>query len=206
MAFRHLKIMAFAALTAAPLLVQAQGPAAAPPVAVQAGAYGVEPLHTRILFSVAHMGFTTWYGEFSGASGTLKLDPAKIGASQVDITLPSASLSTSNAAVDTELKSDKWFDVAKFDTIKFHSTKVTQTGANTADIAGDFTMHGVTRSIVLKAKFNAAGVNPIDKAFTTGFEVSGDIKRSDFGVLTYLPLIGDDVHLIISAAFEKKAA
>ncbi|WP_255326524.1 YceI family protein [Sphingobium sp. EM0848] len=200
MARYHLGFALFvSALTAAPTVAQAQ------PAAVQAGAYGVEAAHTRILFSVSHMGFSTWYGEFTGASGTLDLDPAKLAQSKVDITVPAASLSTSNATLDGELKGDKWFNVAQFDTIRFHSTRITKTGENTADVTGDLTLHGVTKPVVLKAKFNAAGANPLTKAYTVGFEVAGDVKRSDFGVSTYVPLIGDNVHLIISAAFEKKA-
>ena len=206
MAIQSLKAAVLAAaLIAAPALVQAQKSASAP-VAAQAGTYGVESTHTRILFAVSHLGFSTWYGEFTGATGTLVLDPAKIASSQVDITVPAASISTSNAKLDGELKGEKWFDVAKFDIVRFRSTKVTKTGAATADIAGELTLHGVTKPVVLKAKFNAAGPNPMTKAYTVGFEVSGDIKRSDFGIATYVPLIGDNVHLIISAAFEKKGA
>ncbi|MCW6533978.1 YceI family protein [Sphingomonas lycopersici] len=206
MTFRPLKAAVLAAaFVVTPALVLAQS-ATTRPAAVQAGTYGVEPYHTRVLFAVSHLGFSTWYGEFTGASGSLTLDPAKLGESHVDIAVPAASISTSNAKLDDELKGDKWFDVAKYDTIRFRSTRITRTGANSADIAGDLTLHGVTRPVVLKARFNAAGVNPLDKAYTVGFEVSGDIKRSDFGVTTYVPMVGDDVHLIISAAFEKKAA
>lgn len=206
MTFRPLKAAALAAaFVVTPALVLAQS-ATTTPAAVQAGTYGVEPYHTRVLFAVSHLGFSTWYGEFTGASGSLTLDPAKLGESHVDIAVPAASISTSNAKLDDELKGDKWFDVAKYDTIRFRSTRITRTGANSADIAGDLTLHGVTKPVVLKARFNAAGVNPLDKAYTVGFEVSGDIKRSDFGVTTYVPMVGDDVHLIISAAFEKKAA
>nr|WP_087573501.1 YceI family protein [Sphingomonas sp. CDS-1] len=206
LSFHRFKIAALvAALVAVPTIGLAQNSAGVA-TSVQAGTYGVEAAHTRVLFAVSHLGFSTWYGEFTGASGTLILDPAKIGSSQVDIRVPAASLSTSNATLDGELKGDKWLDVAKFDTVRFRSTRVTKTGESTADIAGDLTLHGVTKPIVLKAKFNAAGPNPMSKAYTVGFEVSGDIKRSDFGVSSYVPMIGDDVHLIISAAFEKKAA
>ena len=198
-------IAAFA-LVATAGAAAAQSPANPSPAAVQAGAYGVEPAHTRVLFSVSHMGFSTWYGEFTGASGSLTLDPKNARVDAVSVSVPTASISTSNATLNEELKGDKWFDAAKFDTISFRSTKVVPTGAKTADVVGELTLHGVTRPVTLKATFNAAGVNPLTKGYTVGFEVSGDIKRSDFGVSTYVPLIGDDVHLIISAAFEKKAS
>jgi polyisoprenoid-binding protein YceI len=69
---------------------------------------------------------------------------------------------------------------------------------------GDLTLHGVTKSVTLDARFIGSGVNPLDKKYTAGFEITGDIKRSDFGVTKYVPLIGDTVHLSINAAFEKQ--
>ena len=166
----------------------------------------VEPSHTRVLFAVSHMGFSTWFGEFTGASGSLTIDPKNAQVDAVSVSVPTASVSTSNAKLDEELKSAEWLGAAQFDTIRFRSTRVIPTGAGTADVVGELTLHGVTRPVTLKASFNGAGVNPLSKGYTVGFEVSGDVKRSDFGVKTYVPLIGDDVHLIISAAFEKKAS
>ncbi len=196
-----LALAAFAALgLATPTLAQTSSAATA---AVQSGAYAIEPSHTRILFSVSHFGFTTYYGEFTGASGSLTLNPKTPSASKLEVSVPTASVSTTNAKLDGELKGEAWFDAAKYPTISFHSTKVTSTGPRTADVAGELTLHGVTRPLVLKAHFHGAGINPLDKAYTTGFEVSGKIKRSDFGVKTYVPMVGDEVDLIISAAFEK---
>ncbi len=169
---------------------------------VEAGAYAVEPTHTRVLFSVSHMGFTTWYGEFTKTSGTLTLDPAHPAASKLTIKIDTASVSTSNSVLDSELKSPTWFGAAAYPSIDFVSTKVQQTGANTAKVTGNLTFHGVTKPVTLSVKFNGAGINPMDKKYTAGFEVSGELKRSDFGVKTYVPMIGDDVKLIISAGFE----
>ena len=172
------------------------------PAATEAGAYSVEPYHTRVLFSVSHLGFTTWYGEFSNVSGSLNLDPKAPAKSTLEIHIPVASLSTSNATVDGELKGDKWFDAAQFPEIIFKADKVVSTGKDSAKVTGSLTFHGVTKPVTLAVKFNGAGINVLDKKYTAGFEVSGKIKRSDFGVKTYLPLIGDDVDLIVSAGFE----
>jgi polyisoprenoid-binding protein YceI len=150
------------------------------------------------------MGFSTWYGDFSGATGTLTLDPKKPATAALDVSIPVASVSTTNAKLDGELKSADWFDAAKFPTISFKSTKVAPTGPTTALVTGDLTFHGVTKPVTLEATFKASGANPMSKAFTIGFEVKGKLKRSDFGVATYVPLIGDEVELIISAPFEKK--
>jgi polyisoprenoid-binding protein YceI len=160
-------------------------------------------VHTRVLFSVSHMGFTTWYGDFTQAAGALELDPAHPADSRVEVSLPTASVSTTNAVLDGELKGPDWFDAARYPTISFRSRQVTVTGPGRADVAGDLTLHGVTRPVTLHARFNAAGVNPLDKTYTAGFEAHGSIKRSEFGVTKYVPLVGDDVDLIISAAFVK---
>ena len=149
------------------------------------------------------MGFTTWYGEFANVSGALKLDPKAPEKSAVDIHIPTNTVSTNNAKLDGELKSDQWLDAAQYPDIAFKSVKVVATGKETAKLIGDLTLHGVTRPVTLAVKFNDAGVNPLDKKYTVGFNATGSIKRSDFGVKTYLPLIGDEVGLIISAGFER---
>ena len=105
--------------------------------------------------------------------------------------------------LDEELKSPMFLDAAAYPTIGFTSTSVTQTGPGTARIVGDLTLHGVTHPVTLDAKFNAGGINPLDHKYTIGFDATGHIKRGDFGVTKYVPLVGDQVDLIISAGFEK---
>ena len=185
---------------------QAAGPANPDPTAVQAGAYTVEPVHTRIGFSLSHMGFSTWYGDFTGATGSLTLDPARPASDRLSITLPIASVSTTNAKLDGELKSPGWLDATQFPTASFVSSQVTPTGPGQADVMGQLTLHGVTRPLTLHVKFNGAGANPLNKAYTVGFDAQGMIKRSDFGVVKNVPLIGDEVTLTLSGAFVKVTA
>ncbi len=191
--------------------VLAQPPRPAPfmperdPAKVQPGAYVVEPLHTRIMFGVSHKGFTTYYGQFTGASGALTLDPKNPAASQFDIKVPVETISTTNSVLDGELRDKGWMDPADYPTIEFKSTSVKPTGPSTADVTGEFTFHGVTKPLSLHVKFNAAGFDPMDKAYIAGFSVTGGFKRSDWGFKTAVPVIGDDVDLIISAAFKKAA-
>jgi polyisoprenoid-binding protein YceI len=173
------------------------------PNAVTPGAYVVEPGHTRVQFAVSHIGFTQFFGDFTGAKGTLVLDPQNIATSKVDITLPVASVSTTNATLDGELKSADWLDATTYPTIRFVSTKIVRTAPDKATITGELTLHGVTKSVELQATFNGSGVNPLDKAYTVGFDATAKFKRSDFGVKTYLPMIGDETSVRISAAFEK---
>ena len=198
---KKISAAAFAAVLLAGAPAHAQAVPGQNPEAVKAGGYSVEPTHTRVLFSVSHMGFTTWYGEFSNVSGTLNLAPKAVAKSDLDITIPTDTISTSNTKLDGELKSPNWLDATQFPTIEFKATHIVKTGRDTAKIIGDLTLHGVTKPVTLNAVFNGAGVNPLSKQYTAGFNATGEIKRSDFGVKTYLPLIGDEVTLTISAAF-----
>ena len=168
------------------------------------GSYKVESYHTQVGFSISHFGFTNYSGLFSGATGTLQLDPAKLGTSKLDISIPVDSVTTTVSKLTDELKGDQWFDTAKFPKATFVSTQVVPT-AEGATVTGNFTLHGITKPVVLHVRFIGAGVNPIDKAYTVGFEATGTIKRSDFGVKTYLPAVGDEVQLNIAGAFEQQA-
>lgn len=197
-------LAAFAGAALISLSAPALAQVSTDPTTVQAGTYALEPSHARVVFSVSHMGFSTWYGDFAKPTGSLTLDPKAVAAAKLDVTIPVASVTTTNTVLDGELKSAAWFDATTYPTITFHSTKVVPTGASTAKVTGDLTFHGVTKPVTLDVTFKGAGSNPMSKAYTIGFDAKGSLKRSDFGVKTYVPLIGDDVDLLISAPFEKK--
>jgi polyisoprenoid-binding protein YceI len=194
-------MVALLALSSLAPQAMAQQVASKDPSAVKAGTYKVESYHTQISFSISHLGFSYFSGFFSGASGTLTLDPAKIGISKLDVSVPVQSLLTTVPILDSELKGEQWFDTAKFPTATFVSTKITKTSSDGATIVGDLTLHGVTKPVTLKARLVGAGTNPLDKSFTIGFEATGAIKRDDFGIKQDLPLVGDDVTLKIAGAF-----
>jgi len=191
-----------ALLAAAPVVIHAQV-ADPSPAAAQAGSYTVESSHTRVGFSVSHFGFSDWFGEFANVTGSLALDPADVTRSKLAVSIPVATIATTNTTLDDELRSAEWFDAGAYPAITFVSTKVERTGERTADVTGNLTFHGVTKPVTLKASFNGGGVNPMNKAYTVGFNATGTIKRSDFGVTKYVPVVGDEVTLRISAAFEK---
>lgn len=170
----------------------------------QSGTYAVEPGHTQVGFSVLHFGFTNYLGVFSNVSGTLNLDAKNPASSKLSVTIPIDSVQTTSTKLNDELKGDQWFDAAKFPNATFESTSVRITGHNDAIVTGNLTLHGVTKPETLKVHFIGAGVNALDKKYITGFEATGTIKRSDFGVKMYVPYVSDDVHLRIAGAFEKQ--
>ncbi|WP_338331946.1 YceI family protein [Acetobacter sp. LMG 32666] len=171
---------------------------------IKSGTYVVEPAHTQIGFSVLHFGFTNYFGAFSNASGALELNAQSPASSRLSVTIPVASVQTTSSKLTDELKSPQWFDAAKFPNATFVSTSVKMVGQNDATINGNLTLHGVTKPVTLTVHFVGAGVNPMDKKYTTGFDATGTINRSDFGIKTYVPYVSDTVTLRISGAFEKQ--
>jgi polyisoprenoid-binding protein YceI len=161
-----------------------------------AGVYRLEPARTRVTFAVSEFGLGMAHGEFPGASGRLILDPARPAAAQIDVTIPVAGVTTPNPRLASALRAPKWLDAARFPAMTFHSTAVTPTGPGEASVAGELTLHGVTRPVVFQARFAGASGGP-----AAGFAVHGRVRRSEFGVRRMLAFVGDVVELDISATF-----
>jgi len=109
------------------------------------------------------------------------------------------TLTTALLDFDTLLKGDKYFDIAQFPTATFKSTQVDMTGENTANVTGDLTIHGATRSEVLAVTFNKKAFNPAVFKTGYGFSATAHLSRKAFGLGNYEPIVGDDIDLIIDA-------
>jgi polyisoprenoid-binding protein YceI len=194
-----------AALLATSAVAQAPMPIPGKPNAkVAAGTYAVEPNHTQVVFAVDHMGFSIFRGFLSQASGSLMLDPPKPAATQLSVTMPIASIHTTSAKLDEELNSADWLDASHFPTATFVSTKVTAGPNGLAMVEGNLTLHGVTKPAQMQVHFRGAGINPLSKAATIGFDGRLTVMRGQFGVTKYVPLVSDRVDVTIAAAFEKQ--
>jgi polyisoprenoid-binding protein YceI len=198
-------------LFAAPLIAQAptEAPGKVDAARVAAGNYIVEKTHAQIRWSVSHFGFNDYFGLFGEPTGTLSLDPKNPNAAQVSIDIPINQVATSSKGLTEHMlrpgkdggKPD-FFDVAAHPSAKFVSTSVMADGMN-AKIMGNLTLNGVTKPVTLDTKFSGAGVNPFRKKDTVGFHATTKIKRSEWGITYAAPLVGDEVTLDISVAFEK---
>ncbi|CAN5147698.1 hypothetical protein BH10PSE13_BH10PSE13_26580 [soil metagenome] len=153
-------LIAAALLTAAAAPIIAQMPTEAPgkpdPKRVVAGTYATDPAHSLVGRRVNHMGFNDYFGQFGDVKGTLILDPAAPGKAKLDVTIPTASLTTVNPALTKHLSSADFFDVAKFPEARFVSTSVKVTGTK-AVVQGNLTIKGITKPITLNASFVGAG-------------------------------------------------
>ncbi len=178
-------------------LAAALGLVAAPTFA--ADTLKFEPDHTYVLFRYNHFGMSQPPGKIMGASGTLVLDSHDPTQDTVDIALDMNTLTTGLPDFDTQLKGKDYFDVAQFPQATFKSTKVEMTGDNTANVTGDLTIHGVTKSVVLAVTFTKKAFNPAIFKTGYGFSATAKIDRGDFGVTKYEPFIGGDIDLEIGA-------
>jgi polyisoprenoid-binding protein YceI len=166
------------------------------------GTYALDKSHGKVTWSISHLGFSTYVGQFSDTAATLVLDGAKPENSSLDVTVQTASVGTLNPALDTHLKSADFFNVEKFPTATFKSTKITRTGPKTAKVRGNFTLLGVTKPLTLSVVLNQAGNNPLFKYYEAGFTATAHLKRTNWGLSKYAPYLGDDVTLQIEGEFK----
>jgi polyisoprenoid-binding protein YceI len=173
---------------------------------IPAGTYDVDTRETLVRYEVDHMGFSEFWGTFPGATGTLVIDPKAFGAAKIDVKVPIAQVETTNRELNGQLFSDEFFDAEDYPWMKFSSTKVVRTGPKTFEVTGDLTMHNVTKPIVLDVTFHGAGNNPFSgKDVFVGFDAKGMVRRSDFGLGKYVPIVSDETTITISAAFKQRS-
>ena len=163
-----------------------------------ADTYTIDPTHTQVEFTYSHFGFSNITGRFDAIESEFLFDPADPTQSSVKVTIPVASISTGVEKLDTHLLSADFFDAEKYPTAIFVSTGVTAAGEGQLKVAGDLTIHGITRPVVLDVTVNKVGEHPMAKTPAAGFDARTVIKRSDFGVGGYAPAVSDEVTIEIT--------
>jgi polyisoprenoid-binding protein YceI len=171
----------------------------------RAADYTIDPTHSHILFTIDHLGFAKMVGLFSEFSGNINFDPSNVPGSKLNVTIKTDSLQTQFAPRDKDLKGADWFNVTEFPEITFAGSEFMKKDDHTGTITGMLTLHGVTKPVTLNVAVNKVGQNPLDKIDSAGFSARGTLKRSDFGMKTFLGAIGDDVDLIIEIEAKKKS-
>jgi len=200
-----LRMTAAAALLSAATLVSGSALADGPAkelTKVPGGHYVIDKSHAKIIFSTTHFGFSVYYGLFTDFDASLDVAAGALDKSKIDVTVNLNGLETTDPKLNKHLKSADFFDVEQFPTATFKAVQITTTGPSTGKVTGDLTLHGVTKPVTLDATLIGTGVNPMSKAVVAGFSASGVIHRSEFGIKTYVPAVGDDVTLTISGEFD----
>ncbi|MBL8262583.1 MAG: polyisoprenoid-binding protein [Xanthomonadaceae bacterium] len=160
--------------------------------------YKIDANHTDVVASWSHFGFSNPIAHFGQVDGFITYDPAKVGDSKVEVTIPLAGLNSHVTSFDEHLRSDDFFDAANHPNITFKSTSVKSAGKDKLTVVGDLTIKGITKPVTLAVTINKLGVQPMAKREAAGFAATATIKRSDFGVGKYAPNVSDDVTLSIT--------
>lgn len=182
--------------------VVAQAALTRAPAEVQAGAYALDSDHGKITWSVSHLGFSTYKGQFVNVDADLTLDPANPSAATLTATIPLTEVDSNSDGLDAHLQTADFFDTANHPVATYVSRSVTvdPTAPDRATVVGDLTLRGVTRPVTMTVRFNQAGPS-MGGAYRAGFDGEATIKRSDFGINYALPVLGDEVSLHIEGEF-----
>ena len=181
-------------LTTAAALTLVAAPAFAAPEA-----YTLDPSHSQIVFTYNHLGFSTGTGMFSGFEGDIQFDQEDPAASSVNVSFPVRTMLTGWEARFEHFMSPDFFDATDdSELVTFQSTAIEVTGEDTANITGDLTLNGVTKSVVLDAKLNQVGDHPMEGKPWAGFDATVTLLRSDYNLGMFAPFVSDEVEVDIS--------
>ena len=165
-------------------------------VILEVGTWGLDAAHARLGFSTTHMGVSEANGQFDKFDVKISASKEDFSDAVIELTAEAKSINTGLSMRDDHLRAADFFDVEKYPTISFKSSSVKKGKGNKLAIVGDVTMHGVTKKVVLVGKHNGTTKNRAG-APLAGFEVTGLIKRSDFGIGASMPttVVADEVYL-----------
>ncbi|MCC7014226.1 MAG: YceI family protein [Planctomycetes bacterium] len=191
---KTLLLCALAGLTPFGLHALSSPPSAAvePATAAQ---FTVDSGHSSTNFRIKHVVAPFW-GRFNKVEGSVTWDAASADKCAVEISIDATSIDTNDGKRDDHLRGPDFFSAKEFPKLTFKSTKVAKKG-DKLEVTGDFTMRGVTKSMTVPVEMTGEGESPF-KDYRAGFEATFDIKRSDFGVKGYIPVISDEVRIIVA--------
>ena len=170
--------------------------------ATQVRTFSIDKAHSEAAFQVRHL-VTRVRGRFTDFEGTITMVHDAPERSSVDVVIQATSIDTSQPDRDTHLRSADFFDVGKFPTLTFKSTTVTPAGGDKYQVAGDLTIHGVSKSVVLPTTFLGLAKDPWGNE-RAGFEAELTINRKDFGLSWNAALetggflVGDEVKISLA--------
>jgi polyisoprenoid-binding protein YceI len=162
----------------------------------------IDPTHSELSFTIRHM-VSKVRGQFDAWSGTILADPADWNTASVEVVAQTSTIDTNNERRDADLRSDNHFNSDANPTVTFKSTKVTRFAGDSVTVAGNLTMHGITRPVVLRGHLN--GITGVPGKRRAGFEAETTINRKDFNmtwnrIVEGSSMVGDEVRIEIDIA------
>lgn len=165
--------------------------------------YIIEPRHTFPSFEINHLGFSTQRGRFNKTTGTVTLDTtAKTGS--IEVTIYTDSIDTGLEALEAKLRSPEFFDAANYPTITYKANQLLFQGDRPVAAAGKISLHGRTKPLQLTIDHFHCGLNPVNLTYQCGGNAVGTLKRTDFGINAFRPVLADEVKIIIQVEAVKQ--
>jgi polyisoprenoid-binding protein YceI len=167
------------------------------------GVWRSDDPHSQLAFTVKHLGIADVSGTFNDFDVTITSSKSDFSDAVFELTANVASIDTRVEARDKHLKSADFFDAGKYPTITFKSTSIEKTGKDKYKLTGNLTMLGITKQITTNLQYNGTVENSMSKKQTAGFELTGILKRSDFGIGQNFPapMISDEVRIKADGEF-----
>jgi len=164
----------------------------------QSSTWTSDQSHSEVDFAIGHMSISKVHGRFGGVAATIQYNEADITKSSVQVSVDVGTVDTGSQVRDTDIKGAKYFDVADFPKARFTSTSVAKNG-NGITVTGNFTLHGVTKPVVLDVEELSAPVTDNRSRVHRGFSATATINRTDFGIGSGVPtaMLGNEVKLTI---------
>jgi polyisoprenoid-binding protein YceI len=196
--FRFFAAVFILAISTAPTQTWAQ-------TSAQTSTWVPDKAHSEVDFSILHMSLSKVHGRFGNIGGTIVLNDADVTKSSVNMTIDLATVDTGVSARDADLKSANFFDVAQFPTATFASTSVSKSGSGLT-VAGNLTLHGVTKPVVLQVDEPTGPITSFDKKQHAGYSATATVDRTAFGIGSKYPaaMLGDEVKLSIELDLAKQ--
>jgi polyisoprenoid-binding protein YceI len=174
------------------------------PALAQTQTWYLDPNHSSAQFAVRHMGISTIRGTFNKVGGVV-VDSSDLSKASVHVTIDAGSIDTRVEMRDKDLRSDHFFDVAKYPTITFQSKRVESAGTGKLKVTGDLTMHGVTRELVLDVDGPTPPIKDPKGNSHRGLSATATLSRADYGMAFDAPMVGDQIAIQIDAEMVDKA-
>lgn len=175
-----------------------------------AAPYEIDTSHASATFSVKHLGVSNVNGTLGPVTGTVDLDSTDASKPAIEATIDVKAIDTKWAKRDDHLRSPDFFDVEKFPSITFKSTKVQKVSKTKLKVTGDLTMHGITKPVTLEAEVSPEVANPFSGNKTRAVTATGKLIRQDWDLKWQAPaeavkVVGDEVKITLELELVMKA-
>ena len=168
--------------------------------------WNADPMHSKLTFSITHMGISDIDGLFNKFSASATTNKADFSDAVFELTVETPSINTQVEMRDNHLRSADFFEVEKYPTMTFKSTSIKKVSKDKYKLSGNLTLHGITKPVTMDLWYRGTNEDAKSKSSTSGFQLTGTLKRSDFNIGPKFPspILSDEVQIKADGEFIKK--